>query len=441
VTSRLERNINSKTFSIIMFTCIVGFVLFKRFHRDLGDVLFFVAFLGTAFSIYFNFKSIKKDPIFIAFFVSLIIPVLSWLNSIVFIPELAKDTPDPFLLYKFFVFWFIAYWTKGDKTRIACILFAFCVSVIGIFTSHAHDLIGEIIQGIKGARIDLDLVNAQYTSLFSGFGLLAAIFLPFTNTPETKSVTRYLKNGAAIAMAAFFFLIVIISQSRQVWVSIFLCLLVAPIALWSPKLPKRWLVASYAVLFMFFAALSTSSIVTKRLQAESSTIEHVINLDVSAISENSVGLRVEFWIEAWDWIKARPLLGSGDDARRLVISESDRFSPQIRSEFTHLHNSHVETFVHFGVVGALLIYFVILYPVVRVYTQNAESISNVWKTFALMALILWMVVNCFESFFYAADGIYIFAVFFGVIYSFKFMETEPRHLQKEERDVTTEKIA
>ena len=75
------------------------------------------------------------------------------------------------------------------------------------------------------------------------------------------------------------------------------------------------------------------------------------------------------------------------------------------------------------------------------YTQNAESISNVWKTFALMALILWMVVNCFESFFYAADGIYIFAVFFGVIYSFKFMETEPRHLQKEERDVTTEKIA
>lgn len=85
-----------------MIACVVGFVFFKRFYRDLGDVFIFLVVLGTLFSVYYNFRSIRKDPIFIAFFISIIIPVISWANSKIQIPELAKDLPSPFLFYDFF---------------------------------------------------------------------------------------------------------------------------------------------------------------------------------------------------------------------------------------------------------------------------------------------------------------------------------------------------
>ena len=133
--------------------------------------------LGTFVSAYYTFRPVKKDPIVIAFFLSLIVPVMSWVNSKVQIPELAKDYPSPFLFYDFFFFWFIAYWTNGKNARIAAILLAYCVSVLGIYITHSPDIFGEIKRGLEGTRIDFSLVNAQHTSLFAGFGFISAAFL------------------------------------------------------------------------------------------------------------------------------------------------------------------------------------------------------------------------------------------------------------------------
>src|SRR5690554_2376216 len=152
-----------------MVICILGFVLFKRLYRDMGDLFFFVAFLGTIVSIAYNIKKLRKDPVFIAFFLSLLIPTLSWLNSRFSIPDLALPTPSPFFFYSFFMFWFIAYWTRGNQNIIAAILTAYILSVIGIFVTDSNNFINEISSGMNGSRIDFNVVNAQHTSLFSGF--------------------------------------------------------------------------------------------------------------------------------------------------------------------------------------------------------------------------------------------------------------------------------
>ncbi|AHI33435.1 hypothetical protein AU15_21095 [Marinobacter salarius] len=119
LSSRLESIVASQRFSQLMVATIIGFVLFKRFYRDIGDVFFMITFIGTLLSIFYNFKKIKKDPIYIAFFISIAIPLLSWINSIVAIPDLAMPKPSPFFFYSFFIFWFIAYWTRGNTNRYA----------------------------------------------------------------------------------------------------------------------------------------------------------------------------------------------------------------------------------------------------------------------------------------------------------------------------------
>ncbi len=418
-----------------MFACVVGFVFFKRFYRDLGDVFIFLVVLGTIFSVYYNIRTVRKDPIFIAFFASIIIPVISWANSKIQIPELAKDLPSPFLFYDFFFFWFISYWTQGKNKRIASILVAYCLGIIGIYLSHSTDFISDFSRGLQGSRIDFNIVNAQYTSLFAGFGVISAAFL-FIAKLELPLKFEVLKKLGALTLLVFFVLVTLITQSRQVWLALFACILIAPLAhkfMFSSRISMRAIVITYLVLALIVGAAATLDIVKKRVIAEESTIMQIVNLDLDSVSKSgSVGLRIHLWSEAWEWIKERPILGSGEDARELVISESETLPPTVRASFTHLHNSHVETFVSFGLLGAILIYFLIIWPPLYTIMLSSFPARKTWTAFSIIVVVFWLVVNFFESYFYSADGIFVFSVFFGIIYSFKFSRIPANNVQLQE---------
>lgn len=435
MTSRIEAIINGRTFSLAMIACVVGFVFFKRFYRDLGDVFIFLVVLGTLFSVYYNFRSIRKDPIFIAFFISIIIPVISWANSKIQIPELAKDLPSPFLFYDFFFFWFISYWTQGKNKRIAAILAAYCLGVIGIYLTHSTDFISDFSRGLQGSRVDFNVVNAQYTSLFAGFGLISAAFLYIVklDLPFKFEVPKKL---GALALLVFFILVTLITQSRQVWLALLACILIAPLAhklMFSSRIPARAIVITYLVLALVIGAAANLDIVKKRVTAEESTLIQIVNLDLESVSKSgSVGLRIHLWSEAWEWIKKRPILGSGEDARELVISESETLPPNVRASFTHLHNSHLETFVSFGLLGAILIYFLIIWPPLYTTMLSSFPAGKTWTAFSVIVIVFWLIVNFFESYFYSADGIFIFSVFFGIIYSFKFAQIPENNVQLQE---------
>ena len=423
----IESTVNGRRFSLAMFVCVLGFVLFKRFYRDLGDVFFFFVVIGTLFSIYYNARTVRRDPIVIAFFISLIIPVLSWINSTIQIPELAKASPSPFFFYNFFFFWFVAYWTQGKNERIAAILFAYCLSVLGIYVGHSTNFFGELIHGLHGGRIDFGVVNAQHTSLFAGFGLISAVFLFLVKTELTFKL-GIVKKAIATALIVFFVLIVVVTQSRQVWLALIACLFLTPLAYTAisrSQTSKRTILISYAVFALMILAASSLDIVNKRLAAEKSTLTKIVNLEFNSVPDTtSIGVRIHLWLEGWEWIKQRPILGSGEDARELVISESDSLPEFVRADFTHLHNSHIETILSFGVVGAALVYFLIIWPPMFTTMSSAPPTKKTWKAFSLIIPIFWLTVNFFESYFYAANGLYIFSVFFGIIYSFRFASTE-----------------
>lgn len=410
-----------------MFACVLGFVLFKRFYRDIGDIFFMFVSIGTIFSAYYNQLSLKKDPVIITLCLSPIIPILSWTNSKLQIPGLAQETPSPFFFYDFFFFWFIAYWTKGNNKRIAAILFTYCLSVIGIYISHSADFFGELSSGFHGARIDFNVVNAQYTSLFAGFGLIAATFL-FIVKINFDSKKEALKKTISLALFGFFALIVIITQSRQVWLALVICLLLLPLAqmlMSSSGVSKRAVLITYLVMAVFITALSSLEIVKNRIADEKPTLVQLLNMEFKTLSDDSsIGLRIQLWQEGWEWIKQRPILGSGEDARELVIKKADSLPATVRASFTHLHNSHIETVLSFGLLGAALVYFLMLWPPVSVVACSAPPVKKTWRAFAFIIAIFWLTVNGFESYFYSSDGIYNFSVFYGVIYSFRFLPSQ-----------------
>jgi O-antigen ligase len=410
-----------------MFACVLGFVLFKRFYRDLGDVFFSFVVIGTLLSAYYNTRTVRKDPIVIAFFISLIVPMLSWANSKLQIPELAKASPSPFFFYNFFFFWFIAYWTQGRNKRIAAILFTYCLSVIGIYFSHSPDFFGELLRGIGGARIDFNVVNAQYTSLFAGFGVISAAFL-FLVRINLGFAPEVLKKAIATIFIFFFTLIVIITQSRQVWIALIACLFIAPLtfaAISHSQTSKRTMLISYIALVLIIGAASSLDIIKNRVSEEGYTLSKIVDMEFNAVpNTTSIGLRIHLWLEGWEWIKERPILGSGEDSRELVISKSERLPESVKSSFTHLHNSHIETILSFGLVGACLVYFLMLWPTIFTSLATTPSVRKTWKTFSIIVTTFWIVVNFFESYFYSANGIYMFSVFFGIIYSFRFISLE-----------------
>jgi len=424
LTSQIKTIVNGNAFSHTMFFCVVGFVLFKRLYRDIGDICIFLAFLGTIISICYNFRALKKDPIFIAFFLSLLIPFISWLNSKIQIPEFARDLPNPFFFYDFFFFWFIAYWTKGQNSRIAVILASYCLSVVGIYITHSNDFVGELSRGLQGARIDFNIVNAQHTSLFAGFGLISSAFL-FIVKVELSKKLEAAKKSIALALSVFFIVIIVVTQSRQVWLALAVCLFFAPLAnklIFGSHIKFRTIASAYFILALItFGAVNVDT-VQKRLSAESDTLTKIASFDLESVpASGSAGIRLHLWSEALEWISERPIFGSGEEARQLVIRESSALPEVVRNTFTHLHSSHLETLLSFGAVGAILVYFLILWPVIYTTILPKTPPRKTWSAFSFIVVIFWLTVNCFESYFYSSNGIFVFSVFYGIIYSFRFV--------------------
>lgn len=406
-----------------MFFCVAGFVLFKRLYRDIGDIFIFLVVLGTIISICHNFRALKKDPIFIAFFASFLIPIISWANSKIQIPEFSRELPNPLFFYDFFFFWFVAYWTRGGTIRIAVILFCYCVSVIFIYITNSNDFSRELLLGLKGARIDFNVVNAQYTSLFAGFGLIASAFIFIVKVGLSKKL-QAIKKSTAFSISIFFVVIIIVTQSRQVWLALAACLFCAPLAnrlIFGSHVRLRAMISAYLVLALTTFGAFNVGTVQQRLDSESEVLSKIANFDLDSVQAfGSVGLRIHLWSEAWEWIKERPILGSGEESRQLVIRESATLPEDVRTTFTHLHNSHLETLLSFGVVGAILVYFLILWPVIYTAIHSNRSAGKTWTAFSFIVVIFWLTVNCFESYFYSSNGIFVFSVFYGVIYSFRF---------------------
>lgn len=124
-TSKLERFINNHHFQQIMLFCLFGYVLFKESNRYIGDIFQSCIVVGSLLAIYVYRKYFFQDKIFLSLIASIIVSILSWTNSIVSDPSLAKSSPNIGFLGNLFFFIMIAYWLKADLKNTRTFYFYF----------------------------------------------------------------------------------------------------------------------------------------------------------------------------------------------------------------------------------------------------------------------------------------------------------------------------
>lgn len=431
---KLKNIVQSEYYQKIMFIVILGYAFTYIQLESVGNIFRAMLILGSVIAFISEGKNIVKDPIFIFLALSLIIPILSWLNGHKVIPDIISNFPKLDRLPRILTFFFVAYWLKASYNRIYALWFFF---ILGLFLAclMAPDFSSEIKQAISGIRIDFGIKNAQFTSMLSGIAVLISLFSIQTicqsNINPSKKTSLYLVFFISLCISIF---ITIVTQSRQVWLSLSITFFLYPLYYAFIFNKKKVVIPTYICLIIITLIASQSTTITSRIMSESETIQAI--LSGKMIPMTSIGIRVNSWIEAYHWIYNAPIFGSSSEAISQVIERSDIFNSVLKSEFHHLHNYYIEILVAYGLIGLSFI-LSLYYWVIRsifIYRSNVENDEitkiNHHIVYSCCLMTFWAIINFFETFNSRSFGVFTQTLIFASIYTFYLHSSKLERLKR-----------
>lgn len=418
--NKLKQLVESSAYQIFMFSLVLGYCLTLIPSQDISNIFRFLLILGTLIAFIYEGKKILKDPVFILLGIALIIPIFSWLNAIHVIPDHVASGPKLDRLTRIFTFFLLAYWLKGQLSRI---YWLWAVFILGFFSSCllSPDFLTQVHLGMEGQRIDFGIKNAQFTSMFSGISLLISLFsyllIYKSDLTIVKKSALYIIFSSTLVISAF---ITLASQSRQVWLALSVTVFLFPLLCSFIFKPKRLLALTYIGVIAIGLVLSQLPPIQHRVESESGTLHAVLN--GQTIPMTSIGIRLNSWVEASHWIADNPIIGSTSESIPLVIQESNRFSDALKGQFGHLHNYYMEILVAYGFLGLILVlslYYWVLRSLFIYKSKNQANFSlNIISVYACCMIIYWIIVNCFETYNSRNFGVFAQTLIFASIYTF-----------------------
>ncbi|MDZ7851451.1 MAG: O-antigen ligase family protein [Halomonas sp.] len=93
----------------------------------------------------------------------------------------------------------------------------------------------------------------------------------------------------------------------------------------------------------------------ERMTSERECWHSLLEGGVENVPYTSIGIRINTWLAALEWIEQRPLVGWGGQARSLVIEHTPWLPPFVKENFGHPHNYLLEVWVAYGLLGVALI--------------------------------------------------------------------------------------
>lgn len=431
----------SSRYHIIMLASIYLYALLNISIPSIGGAFKTIIILGSLGIFYVHRKSIFKEPIVLLLFATLILQGASWYNSTIQIPELANNAPKIDRLAKLFLFFLMAYWLKGSIKNTFILWTCYIVGFFISLYTHSYNFFHELNLGLTGVRVDFHIKNAQYTSMFSGVSLLISILLFHSIALKNKFLlnnnVRLLFSVFAIASILFFLIMVIITQSRMVWLGIIVSLFLFPLAKYITYKNTNFkvIIASYLVIItLSLVTLGTSlSHFKSRSVGDTETIYKVLNFDFQNIPMSSAGIRINSWVEASKWVVRNPILGVDSEGPGLVIKQSKMFQDRyLENEITikslrHLHNFHIEVLVSYGLIGLIIIYILYLYIPYSIVKLKDNKLQE-FALFSLLFVSYWLCINFFESFNSRSYGVFTHNIILAGLYTFVLN----RHLKRNE---------
>jgi len=418
---KLQNIIEHKYYMSTMLIIIFSYSLFHISVPQIGSLSLIFLILGTLpiFIVYKN--KIFKTPIMILLILILVTQILSWINSLIYLPEFANTLPTIDRLGKLFIFIFIAYWLKGSIKNITYLWLFFCFGFLMTIISNV-DLVTIFQHGFDQPRVDFLIKNTQWDSMLSGTSLLISFAL-FYNTLISIKFSKTMK--VLLLLITFMFILlftyfVIITQSRQVWLGLFSAMTIGAFSyLFIYKIVNLKIIFTLPIFILSIIFIFTSShIVQDRIHEESNVVSSIFDTN-SSIKMSSIGVRVNSWLDASEWIQKHPLVGLDSEAIPQVIQQSTRFNDILKSRYGHLHNFFIETLVAYGFIGFILI-LALYYFIIK--SISSSSLSTQEKKYHLLISIIfttyWIVINNFETFSSRSLGVFVHNLIFASFYTF-----------------------
>ncbi len=421
---KVEKVVNDYRFNTVMILCIVAYASLKFAFRPAADIFQTIFLIGFALSIWVDKNTLTKSNIFKIFLLSLVFPLLSWVNAKINIPELANPTPSLSDSVNLFYFIPIAYLLKRNRKHIWLVWIAFSCGLLLSIIHYSPNLVGQIQTAISGARVDFGFYNLQHASAWAGacIIILSGISL--------KCISNKNALGSAIIFLSSlpFWFIFMATQTRQTFLGLFLALIfTSSYYVFKSNIKKSYILVLFIIFFVIAALAFNNSGVKNRTLNEANTYTEILSGDFDNFknTKDSAGIRFALWYIGYQWIKEHPLFGGDRDISKHLI-ETSPYTPTTskRRDHTHLHNYYMEIAVSYGLVGlsVILSLFVCIYLNLFQYrdTNGFDEIQFV----GLVFIPYWLIVNIFEPQLLSNPGQLIHNVMIGTFFFFALQKPE-----------------
>lgn len=334
--------------------------------------------------------------------------------------EAAQKYSDFERLARIYFFIPVAWWLGGHARSIGVFLTALFLGLLGacLLDPNLSQTLSSLFQG---RRVDFDVLNAQHVALFFTVALVGFL----SAVPSLIQYSgRYIKiAGLAVFVGSLICVAVIYgTQTRAAYIAIFVTALVWGVLALVTWFKTRQGISGLAfakwgvVVLVLFAVLANvfSSVVFDRFKRESGTLEKIVTLDLDNIPYTSIGIRVNYWIDAAHWIADKPLIGYGGKVRKAVVEASDH-PENIKRNFGHFHNAYIEFLLGYGFLGLIIA----ISPMLWALWVSAAR-RTFAQRFAWYATLIFLVMCVFESYLFFWMGPFVLVAILSPLVSERF---------------------
>lgn len=318
-------------------------------------------------------STLRKELFWINLFI--VLYILSEIISRIFAvyPEGAFANLKRLLLFLIF---FVSVIKIVNKEHLYKIMFInlIVLSIISIIeiAGYAYNF-GEMISRMPFSEIRIDYFSYPITSGEIKMMCLLSIF-PVIFVKETLPVKKlYL-----VLLILPVFISMILTQSRNVFLAFFLCLLIYGIFV------NRKLLLIYFVI-LIAGALILPEEYTSRIKSIT---------DTSHLSNKS---RIDMWKVGWEMFKDHPLTGVADSHIKEIYETYKK--PEESSEGVHLHSNIIMILATTGITGFIAycgIFISIFLKQIKYYSDSIQSLDKSLMFGSLLVFISFHISGIFE---------------------------------------------
>ena len=366
-----------------------------------------------------NWTFFKKQPMMIFWALAIASPFVFFGINYLLDAESAVKYAEFEKLPRIYLFIPIAWWLGGNNRTIALFL---GTALVGFFFACLQDpnFIQHIARIFDGGRVDFGILNAQHVALFFSLGLIGCLSY-FSDAIKNKTIMQKLGFTVFLTIAGALCAIGIIgTQTRAAFLGLLTAfvvyLMISIYRFMRIKTAKQNVKAVITILaaITVTAAMSYSfkDNLTKRVFSEKNTISAITAGDWENIPYTSIGVRVNTWLQALEWITEKPLIGYGGKVRTDVIQQSTKHPDWVKKRFAHFHNSFIEIMLGSGLLGLFLFFTPIIYS----FKKTVER-SQPTHYLAFFGLIIFLVMNMFESYLFFWMGPFMLTLLISPLFS------------------------